>query len=698
MSAENNPVSDGIKSRKTEGQQLAAPLRIYMQWPFYLTLLLIMMDVCIFVAAPSVFYIPCIFTVAYFIIAVTLYVIKKRVIVKNLVEFAAGYSQVQRKMLKELIIPYAVLDLNGMILWANNPFLEILNSDIRRNVTITHFMPDITPKMLPTDENDVTMHIEYEDTDFQVVMRRIANQNFLNPSSWDFEEGKGTENSLVVMYLYDETEINSLKKECEDKKLIIGLVYIDNYEEAMESVDEVRKSLFSAMVERKINTYMQTVDAVIKKIEKDKFIFICQNKYLATMCESKFDVLDAVRAVTVGDALPITISIGIGIDAESYVKGYETARAAIDLALGRGGDQVVIKQGEQITYYGGKSASVERQTRVKARVKAHALKEFIEAKQRVIIMGHSIPDADSFGAAVGLYRIAKTLGKSANIVLNELTRSVQILVDCFKDNKDYEHDMFLSGEEALKLMDDGTLLVVVDVNRPNYTEFPRLLEAVDSTVVLDHHRQTGEYIDKASLSYIEPYASSTCEMVAEIMQYIGDGLKLRTTEADAMYSGILIDTNNFITKTGVRTFEAAAYLRKNGADVTKIRKMFRTDINEYIMEAKAVSCAEIFLDYFAFASTPAENVESPTITAAQVANSLLAIDKIKASFVFTLYGGKVYISARSIDEVNVQIIMEKLGGGGHMNVAGAQLQGMSVKDAQDKVKELIIQMQKDKEI
>ena len=502
---------------------------------------------------------------------------------------------------------------------------------------------------------------------------------------------------LIAMYLYDETEIIRLQKDNADQKLIQGLLYIDNYEEALESIDEVRRSLLTALVDRKINKYFQSIDAIIKKLEKDKYYLVFQNKYLDQLKSAKFSILDEVRAVNIGNEMSVTISIGLGVNGEAYSRGYESARAAIDLALGRGGDQVVIKGNDNVEYYGGKSGSVEKSTRVKARVKAHALREFVEVKDKVIIMGHAIADVDSFGAAVGVYRIAKTLNKKAHIVLNELTSSVRVMVSRFLDNPEYE-DMIINHTQAIDMMDDNTLLVVVDVNRPSYTECPELLEYAKTIVILDHHRQTGESIDNAILSYIEPYASSACELVAEILQYIGEGVRLKSVEADAMFSGIMIDTNNFLTKTGVRTFEAAAFLRRNGADVTRIRKAFRTEMPEYLAKAKSITTMETYLQYYALAVCDGGMVESPTVLGAQVANELMDVNNIRASFVFTEYNNMIYVSARSIDELNVQVVMEKLGGGGHMSVAEAQFSDCTVEEAKNRVKEVLNKMTQEGEI
>ncbi len=679
-------------------RKLYGPMKAYLRWPLYLTALLVSMNLCIYVIDRKASIVMACFVLLYFVIAVSLYFVKRPNIMGDMVRFATNYGQVQSKLLKEFSIPYAVLDNTGKMLWANDEFCDVIGVERRAKHAITNIFPEITGDILPVSEVDVQVHLEFKESNYCVVLRKVAIPDFDEDSFYIQEELNGDSAYLIAMYLHDETEIVSLQKENREQRMIVGLLYIDNYEEALESIDEVRRSLLTALVDRKINKYMQSIDAVIKKLEKDKYIFVFQNKYLQQLQNNKFSILEEVRSVNIGNEMSVTISMGLGVNAESYQRGYDLSRAAIDLALGRGGDQAVVKEGEKIYYYGGKSISVEKNTRVKARVKAHALKEFIEAKDKIVIMGHSIGDVDSFGAAIGVYRIAKTLGKKAHIVVNEVTTSVRPILTRFMNNPDYEEDMILNSATAIEVVDMNTLLVVVDVNRPNYTECPELLNLTKTIIVLDHHRQTGEAVENAVLSYIEPYASSSCEMVAEILQYIGDGLKLRQVEADAMYSGIMIDTNNFLTKTGVRTFEAAAYLRRSGADVTRIRKSFRTDMTEYMAKAQAITSTEIVLGKFAFAECASEGIESPTVLCAQVANELMNINNIVASFVFTSLGGKIFISARSIDELNVQVVMEKIGGGGHMSVAGAQLVDCTVLEAMDKVKDILNTMTQEGDI
>jgi c-di-AMP phosphodiesterase-like protein len=447
-----------------------------------------------------------------------------------------------------------------------------------------------------------------------------------------------------------------------------------------------------ALIDRKINKYISSIDGIVRKTEKDKYLVIMRKKALMGLKEAKFDLLEDVKTVNIGNEMAVTVSIGVGYGAPTYSQNCEYSRTAIDLALGRGGDQAVIKSPESIVYYGGKSQQIEKNTRVKARVKANALQEILTSKDKVLIMGHRLSDADAFGSAVGISCIARALGRKPHIVINDITTSVKPLVELFRDRNTYDEDFIINSSEALELADSNTVLVVVDVNKPSITECPELLKSCRTVVVLDHHRQSSEVIDNATLSYVEPYASSACEMVAEVVQYIAGTVKVRSNEADCMYSGIMVDTNNFTAKTGVRTFEAAAFLRRCGADVTRVRKMFRDGATEYKAKAETVRNAEIYRNAYAMGICPAEGLESPTEIGAQAANELLDINGIKASFVMTFYNGKTYISARSIDEVNVQIIMERLGGGGHMNIAGAQIDDVSPQTAILVVKETLDQM------
>ena len=669
--------------------------KIYLLLPIVATLILFMTvggialgaknDLATFIALSG--------TVFYVIFLIFTSLIIRSRLKRDLVTIGVGYSDVQKEMISLLAIPYAVMDLDADILWANYEMQDLLESEGRGKKSMTALFPNITKSKMPTVESDVVFHAEVGDLSFKVILSLMDSPRF-DESLKVINSADGNEsNKLISVYLYDETEISSLRQENYNQQMIIGLLYIDNYDEVLEVVDEVKRSLLSALVDRKINKYMNTMNAVVKKLEKDKYMIVFQKKYLDEVKQTGKVLLEEIKKINSGkNESSITISMGLGLAEADYAKSYENARAAIDLALGRGGDQIVIKNSEDITYIGGNSASIEKSTRVTARVKAHALRELIEAHENIFIMGHSISDADALGSAIGVYRIVKALGKNAHIVLNEVNSSIRPITSRFLDNPDYPSDMFVSGLAAQEMSDKEALLVVCDVNRPMRTECPELFELIPTVIVLDHHRVTSDSIKHAVLSYIEPYASSASEMVAEVLQYIGEELKLRPLEAEALYAGIMIDTNNFLTKTGVRTFEAAAYLRKNGVDVTRIRKSFRSDMNESLTKASAISSTEIYMDGYAFAKCSSEGVESPNVLGAQVANDLMEIIGIKASFVFTVYQGKIFISARSIDELNVQVVMEKIGGGGHMSVAGAQLEDVTIDQAMDMVKRVLSEM------
>jgi len=659
--------------------KIKGTLKTYLYSTIYLGILLAVINVAIFTVDMAAGAFLACFTVLYFLIIILLIHKNKSIIFNELISFATEYGQIQRKLLRDLELPYALLDDTGKVIWTNRAFEVTVHKEKGYSKSITSLFPEMTRDRLPAEVDETEINISFDESEYLAKCRKVSLKEMVENS--DIMSPEGYNGYLIAVYLFDETALKIALQENDDQSLAVGLLYLDNYEEALESVEEVRRSLLTALIDRKINKYIASLDGIAKKIEKDKHLIILRKKSVVQLQNNKFDILDEVKTVNIGNEMAVTISMGIGLGGLTYLQNYEFARTAIDLALGRGGDQAVVKNTEQITYYGGKSQQVEKNTRVKARVKAHALREIITSKDRVIVMGHRLQDVDSFGAAVGIYRIAKTLDRRAHIVLDDVTTSVQPLRDLFLNQEEYEEDMIVTGEQALNLVDAGTVLVVVDVNKPSITECPELLKKCKSIVVLDHHRQGTDTIENATLSYVEAYASSTCEMVTEILQYISDGIKVKSGEADCLYSGIMIDTNNFMTKTGVRTFEAAAYLRRAGADVTRVRKLFRDDVTEYKAKADAVSQAEIYRNHYAISICTSDDIQSPTIVGAQAANELLNIKGIKASFVLTEYQGMIYVSARSIDEVNVQVIMERLGGGGHLNVAGCQMEDMSVTEA-----------------
>lgn len=629
------------------------------------------------------------FTGIYSITVIVTYFRNKPLLVNELINFATQYGSVQKKLLNEFEIAYALLDYNGKLLWVNEQFERLTGKDKNYHKSIASLFPSISKELLQSEET-LELNLPLGEHHFRVSMNRIYFDAII--SEKNIVELDSDKNYLTAVYFFDETELHRYIQENEDQKMVVAQVYIDNYDEALESIEDVKRSLLIALIDRKVNAYFSKVDALVRKTEKDKYFVVFRHEFLKELKEDRFSLLEDVKTVKVGNTMAVTLSIGIGDTAATYSQNNEYSRMAIDLALGRGGDQVVLREGEKVTYFGGKAQQVERNTRVKARVKAHALRSIIESKERVIVMGHQISDMDSFGAAIGIYCAARTLDKKVQIVLNTVSSTLRPFRECFTEEKGYAPDTFLTREQAIEVCTPNTVVMVVDTNRPANTECPEILKMTKNIVVFDHHRQTNDVIENPVLSYIEPYASSACEMVAEVLQYFTEGIKLAPQEADSIYAGILIDTNNFMAKTGVRTFEAAAYLKRCGAEVTRVRKMLRNDMSDYKARAEVVRHAEVYRDAFAISVCPTDNIESPTIVGAQAANELLNITGIKASFVLTDYRGKIYISSRSIDEINVQLIMEALGGGGHLTIAGAQLEHYTIAEVKRMLQQTIDKM------
>ncbi len=677
-------------------KKVSGVLKSHLTWPLILLPLLVIMTIHLFFTETKAGVLAAVYLLIYTIIALLLYNFNRSVIMSNIINYAIDYNLTSKHIMEELDLPYANLDLDGNILWANTAFCNTFDHIPDTIQSISSILPEITPDSFPkaTDNetesnNRIEISIEFGDRYYRAVLKHITihNYDFANDEE-NISLFTGSD-TFISLHIYDETEINEYIAKIEDDDIVIGLLYIDNYEESLDNCDEMQQSLLMALVERQIAKNLQMYDGIYRKMEKDRYFFIFQHKYLEAMKEDKFGILEAVRNVKVGNNdTNVTISIGIGLHAKTYAKRYEYARNAIDLALGRGGDQAVIKDGKEIFYYGGKSVQKENYTRVRARVKAHALNELIVGAEQIFIMGHVNCDIDAFGASVGIFRIARALERNAQIIIaNDDTTSIKPILDKFASNSYYD-GFIIDTDEARRRMTPNTLLIVVDVNRASLTQCPSLLEQTNNIVVIDHHRQTEERIENQVLSYIEPFASSASEMVTEFFQYINDGIRPRPLEADTLYSGIMVDTNNFSVQTNVRTFEAVTYLKRNGVDITRVRKMFRSDADEYMTRAHAISQAEIYRNIFAITTLPSDGTNNRSYIGAKVANSLLEIDHIKASFVLSEYKSQIYINARSIDEVNVQVVMEKLGGGGHLSVAAAQLD-CNMNEALIKLKETL---------
>lgn len=669
--------------------KLKGKLKGYTQTPLVLTALFGAMDVWMYVLNIKAGVLGSVFVGIYFFVMLFVYWRNKPILMNELIDFATQYGTVQKRLLNEFEVPYAVMDATGKLLWMNRQFEALSEKNKGYHKSITTIFPQITRELMEK-EDELELVVEREECVYRASVHKIHFTDILHESS-SIELTEKVQ-YLQVIYLFDETQLTRYRIENQEMQMVPALVYIDNYDEVLDTVEEVKKSLLVALVDRKVTKFFASIDGLVKKTENDKYFVVFQHKYLEKMEEEKFSLLEDVKSIKVGNEMSVTLSMGIGYVGNDYTKNYEYSRMAIDLALGRGGDQVVVKTRDKISYFGGSNRQVDKSTRVKARVKALALREIMITRDKFFVMGHKIADIDSFGAAIGIYCAARQLGKKAQIVIDEVNTTLRPLKECFTPENGYPDDMFIPSQLALDEIDSHTALIVVDTNRPSYTECPNLLNRAKAIVVFDHHRQCEDVVKNAVLSYTEPYASSTCEMIAEVLQYFDEDIKLSTQEADAIYAGILIDTNNFVSKTGVRTFEAAAYLRRCGAEVTRVRKMFRNDMDAYKARAEAVRHAEVFHNMFAISVCPADNIESPTVACAQAANELLNIIGIKASFVLTEYHDRIYISARSIDEINVQLVMERLGGGGHMNSAGAQLTGCTLEDAKRTIENTLDEM------
>lgn len=670
-----------------EKAKIKGRMNVYMKWPIYFCVFWIIITALTFYLHKPAGVIMSVAVAIYLLASLIVFFKFNNSLTKRLVDFGAAYSQVQRQMLHELEIPYALLEQSGKVLWTNEQLNELTGGKSIKNKLVTNVFEGVTIDMIKLGDLDKTeFKLTYEEKSYRVVLKSFSLKDDIEESQRVLFDSDG--GCLLGMYMFDETLVNQLTKENKEEKLVTSHIYIDNYDEVLQSVEPTRRTLLVALIDRRINKYFAQYDGIVKKLENDKYFVVFKAKYVNKMQTDKFSILDDVKNVNIGNGLPITISIGVGMGSGSLMGNYDLAGVAIDMALGRGGDQAVLKDGNKVYHYGGKTKTVEKNTKVKSRVKATAFRDLIETKEVVYIMGHHIGDNDSFGSAVGLYRICKTIGKEAHIVLGEVSSSVEDLIKGFKETEGYE-DMLITGPQAFANITKNDVLIIVDCSRASYTEYPELVRRAQCLMVFDHHRQTEDVIDDAQLSYIELSASSACEMVVEIMQYINETVRLTKLEAEALYAGIMVDTNNFTNRTGVRTFEAAAYLRKHGADITKVRRMFRNDIEDYKVRALAINNTEVFMKEFAISICSGDEIDMPTVVGAQVANELLNVKGIKASFVCTPYKEKIYISARSLDKINVQLIMEEFGGGGHMNLAGAQVEESSVDKVIEKLKKVI---------
>ena len=566
--------------------------------------------------------------------------------------------------------PLVILETNGNIVWKSSKFItefsEINMSDYINDLIID--IKDEADNSKDTKKKSVERTLEIKDKKYKVYAEFAKSKK---------TDRKRNQDYMMILYFVDETEKYLLQEENENKKTCVGIIMLDNYEEVMQRIDVEQKTQIMAKVESIIYDSVNETNGILVKEDRDTYVYIFEQRNLEKIKNSKFAILDSIKDVVRKDKIQLTLSIAISNEGETDRDVYKSALSAMDVILGRGGDQAVIRENGKYQFFGGKVEEVEKRTKVKARIVAHALEELMSESERIIIMGHTNPDIDAMGSALGIYRMAVSLGKETYIVTNPEATSIKTFMDSIQD--EYK-DVFITKDIALSKIDSNALLIVVDTHKKTYVEEPELLNKTSKIVVIDHHRRSADFIEQSILTFQEVYASSASELVTEILQYTQHDIELSTIEAESLYAGIMMDTKNFTFKTGVRTFEAAAYLRRCGVDIIKVKKWFQSDLESYNKIAEIVKKAEIIYDTIGISTYDLAEKDANLICA-KAADELLTIGNITASFVLGLLDNKVCISGRSIGDINVQMILEKLGGGGHITLAGAQLEGKTIEEA-----------------
>ena len=577
-------------------------------------------------------------------------------------------------------IPLSVVELDGKIFWSNIEFDKMVGMDAEESSIgnkIEDLVGDITLRKV-LDEKKV-MEDEYEFNNRKYILKYCFAKS-------DYETDGSAEYKAIV-YWIDKTDYENLELKYENSREVVMNIEIDGYEDVLKSTPEENRPIITMDIEKLLSNLETDTQGLMRKTGTDKYVLFMRKKALKELEKTKFSILDKAREIDYGNSLPVSLSIGVGYDGDTVEQTGEFASGAIDMALGRGGDQVAIKNKDGFNFYGGKSKGFERKTKVKSRLIGLALRELINQSDKIIIMGHKYPDMDAMGAAVGVFDICKSYGKIANIVLEGVNEAVEMFVNRIHEEK-YYNGMFISHEKAIDMCDKDTLIVVVDTHRPSYTECPELLDISKRLVVIDHHRRGVEYISDTVLLFHEIYVSSTCEMVTELIQYTDYDIKINKLTAEGLLGGIYLDTKNFEFKTGVRTFEAASYLRNVGADTLAVKKFFNSYAEDFVVKAEVIQRTEIIDDRICL-SYARQELENINIVIAKAADELLNIKNIEASFVLGMKGDTVFVSARSLGNVNVHVLMEKIGGGGHIDIAGAQIRDVSLSQAYDMVKDVI---------
>ena len=623
--------------------------------------------------------------VYFFVVAYTYYANGKRKseISETLQDLTLTVDTAAKTSLINSPFSLIILETDGNIIWRSTKFAtEFANTDI--NTYLNDLLEDLKDKIengAEVEKNrDIIQELKLENKNYQVIGRYV---NFRNKQ----KDRKNKKEYMIILYFIDITENVKLHKEYTDSKSCVGIIMIDNYEENIQRLDASEKPQITADIDKEMYDWANSVNGVLIKSDRDRYVMLFEQRYLQNIKEDKFSILDKIKDIDTKEKVQFTLSIALSNEGKTDKEKYKSAQAAMDVVLGRGGDQAAIRENEIYKFFGGRVEEVEKRTKVKARVVAHALENLIKESSKVIIMGHTNADMDSIGSCMGIYRLSKTLNTNAYIVCSGNPPSLKTFMEEIKKDKEYE-DIIINGEVALENIDEDTLLVVVDTHKTNYVDTPELLEKAHKIVVVDHHRRSTNFIENATLMFQEVYASSAAELVTELLQYAEVKINLKTIEAESLYAGIMMDTKNFTFKTGVRTFEAAAYLRRCGVDIIRVKKWFQSDFASFNIIADIVKKAELIGNGIAI-STYDEITKDANLICAKAADELLTISDITASFVLGNNGNKICISGRSIGDINVQLILEKLGGGGHITLAGAQLEGMTMEESVQELKNRI---------
>ena len=602
---------------------------------------------------------------------------RKDEISKHIQDIAVNVDSTVKSSLVNSPFPLVIMETTGNIIWKSSKFVsEFVNEDIKNIVKGL-------AKEIKLDIIESTFNKEKHKNNSIKKEITIGKKTYKIFGEYVKAKKKKSE-YMMTLYFLDDTENIKIKKDIEEQRNCIGIITIDNYEEIVQMLPSDKRAAIVAEIEKNIYDWANENGGLIIKTERStSYLYLLAQKELEKIKENKFEILDKIKEIDTDEMVSLTLSIAISNEGDTDYEKYKSAGVAMDVVLGRGGDQAVIRENDKYTFFGGRSLEVEKRTRVKARTFARALEQVITEAKNVLIMGHTNADIDSLGSALGIYSLANSMQKEAYIVNNTLGLSVDSFIEALKNEEQYQNAL-INKTEALNIITEESLLVIVDTHKKTYVEVPELLDKTNKIVIIDHHRKSPDFIDNSILTFHEVYASSAAELVTEVLQYANTEIKLTTLEAEGLYAGIMMDTKNFTFKTGVRTFEAAAFLRKKGVDILKVKKWFQSDLDSYNTISEIVRKAEIVNDSIGISIYNKEDMNSNLICA-KAADELLTISDITASFVLGHQGEKICVSGRSIGDINVQLILEKLGGGGHITVAGAQIEGMSIEEAKQEL-------------